>query len=128
MRKVLIVDDSRTARSIVQRCLEILGGDSFTYYGAENGLEAMELLRRETVDLVISDLNMPVMDGKRLLLGIKASPKMNHIPVFIITSLGNPALEAELIRIGSEAVIFKPFTPQTLQESLEKVFGKEFFS
>ena len=129
MKMVLIVDDSKTARAIVQRCLEILGGDVFAFLTAENGQEAIDILRKDQpIDLVITDLNMPVMDGKRLLLGVKASPKLNHIPVFVITSLGNPALEAELIRIGSEAVIYKPFTPQTLQEALDKGFGKELFN
>ena len=129
MFKVLIVDDSKTARGIVQRCLEILGGDKFSFLTAENGQEALNLLRAESrIDLVVTDLNMPVMDGRRLLLGVKASPKLNHIPVFVITSLGNPALEEELRRIGAEAVVFKPFTPYSLQEPLEKIFGKDLQS
>lgn len=126
MSKILIVDDSKTAQSIVQRCLEILGGGKFSFLTACNGQEAIDVLRREPVDLIITDLNMPIMDGKKLAATVKASPKMNHIPLFVVTSLGNPALEAELRQIGTDAVIFKPFSPNSLREPLEKIFGKDF--
>ena len=125
VQKILIADDSSTARMVIRRCLEMIGLQDRIFFVAGNGREALEILRRETIDLLITDINMPIMDGCRLLLSVKASPRLNSIPVFVVTSLGNPTLEAELHRIGAEKVIYKPVTPDKFQAALEEVLGKD---
>lgn len=126
MAKVLITDDSATARMIIQRCLEVIGWNDCVFLQAANGLEAMDLITRESVDLIITDIVMPVMDGRNLLKRIKISPKLNHIPVFVISSLANPALEQELKQFGVDRLIYKPVSPPKLLEAIEDVFGKDF--
>lgn len=126
MHTVLITDDSATARMITQRCLEMAGYSEVEYLQAANGKEAMEVLREKKVDLLITDMVMPVMDGKALLKGVKSSPKLNFIPVFVITSLANPALEKELNSIGVDKVIYKPISPPKIMECIEDIFGEEF--
>ena len=126
-KTVLISDDSATARMIIRRCLEVVGCREWQFMEASNGKEALEFLRQNrAIDLLITDMNMPIMDGKSLLLGVKSSPKLNAIPVFVVTSQGNPALEVELIRLGAEKVIYKPISPEKLKDGLEQIFGKEF--
>ncbi|GAB4278628.1 MAG: response regulator [Candidatus Rifleibacteriota bacterium] len=126
MAKVLITDDSATARMIVQRCIEVLGWNNCEFLHAANGFEAIEIVKNKQVDLIITDIVMPVMDGRNLLKRIKVSPKLNHIPVFVISSLANPALEEELKQFGVDRLIYKPVSPPKLLEAFEEVFGKEF--
>lgn len=128
MKTILVADDSATARMVIIRCLECVGLQGRSFLEAVNGKEALEKIRVTHVDLLITDINMPVMDGRSLLLGVKSSPKINHIPVFVVTSLGNPAMEIELKRIGAEKVIHKPISPDKLMIALEDFFGKDFAS
>lgn len=126
MRTVLITDDSTTARMIIQRCLEMVGFSDCEFVHAADGVEALSVLRSREIGLLITDMNMPNLDGKGLLQAVKGSPKLNHIPVFVITSLANPALERELEMIGVNKIIYKPVSPPKLLESLEDTFGKDF--
>lgn len=125
MRTVLITDDSATARMIIQRCLEMIGCADCDYVHAADGFEALTILRSREIALLITDMNMPNLDGKGLLQAVKGSPKLNHIPVFVITSLANPALERELQMIGVDRIIYKPVSPPKLQECIEQTLGKE---
>jgi len=118
---IIIADDSQTARMIVKRCLEISGLDGATFLEAENGREALKHLKTNKVSLLITDFNMPVMDGGILLKWIKNSPNIKDTPVVIITSAGNPAREAELIRDGAYAVLSKPISPAVFLERLEPI-------
>ncbi len=126
MRTVLITDDSTTARMIIQRCLEMVGCSECEYVHAADGVEALGILRSREINLLITDMNMPNLDGKGLLQAVKGSPKLNHIPVFVITSLANPALERELEMIGVDKIIYKPVSPQKLLECIDQTFGKDF--
>lgn len=126
MRTVLITDDSTTARMIIQRCLEMVGCSDCEYVHAADGVEALGILRSREINLLITDMNMPNLDGKGLLQAVKGSPKLNHIPVFVITSLANPALERELEMIGVDKIIYKPVSPQKLLECIDQTFGKDF--
>lgn len=125
MRTILITDDSATARMIIQRCLEMIGCADCDYVHAADGFEALTILRSREIALLITDMNMPNLDGKGLLQAVKGSPKLNHIPVFVITSLANPALERELHMIGVDKIIYKPVSPPKLLECIEQTLGKE---
>jgi two-component system chemotaxis response regulator CheY len=126
MHNVLIADDSATARMVIKRCFEVIGcRENWSFQEAVNGKDALEKLRQNSFDLLLTDINMPVMDGKKLLLGVKSSPRLNHIPVVVISSLGNPALIDELKRIGANIVIHKPISPEKIIQAIEEIFGKD---
>ncbi|RLF53454.1 MAG: response regulator [Thermoplasmata archaeon] len=118
MKRVLIVDDSNTARMVVKRCLEIAGFMDATFLEAANGKEALTLLKQERADLVVTDLNMPVMDGETFLKWVKGSPKTHDIPVVMISSARNPAKEKQVLDMGALAVLGKPVSPEMLRESI----------
>ncbi len=127
MRTILIVDDSATARRIIQQCLEMIGCAGCEFVHAADGIEALGILRSRDISLLITDMNMPNLDGTGLLKAVKGSPKLNHIPVFVISSLTNPALESELKSIGVDRIIYKPASPQKLLDGIEQTVGRGFF-
>ncbi|OIP31745.1 hypothetical protein AUK22_00735 [bacterium CG2_30_54_10] len=127
MLVILIADDSATARMIVQRCVEMVCSSQATFLEASNGQIALEMVRNAHIDLLITDLNMPCMNGKELLRSIKASPRMNHIPVVVISSQANPALELELTEIGADKVLHKPISPELLKKAFDFLTAKDAF-
>jgi two-component system chemotaxis response regulator CheY len=125
MKKILIVDDSKTARMVVKRCLEITGFRDATFLEAVNGKEALNLLKQEPADLVVTDLNMPVMDGETFLKWVKGSPKTHDIPVVMISSARNAAKEKQILDMGALAVIGKPVSPELLKQSIGYLLEEE---
>lgn len=119
MKRIVIADDSATARMFIKRCLEIIGFGNALIVEAANGKEALARIKEAPTDLVITDLNMPIMDGETLLKWINANPKLNHIPVLVISSAGTPAKEVELLELGALAILSKPVSPPALLEKLE---------
>ena len=119
MKRIVIADDSYTARMFIRRCLEIVGFRDAQFAEATNGKEALALLKEAPADLLVTDLNMPVMDGETLLKWVKANPRLNELPVLVITSAGNPAKEAELLKNGAFAILNKPVNPPALSEVLQ---------
>lgn len=122
--KVLIVDDSITARVIIQKCLEMVAGEDLEFAFATDGISALEKLRAEDFGVIITDMIMPNMNGKELLKKIKESAELAHVRVFVITSLGNPALEKELHELGVEEVIYKPVSPPKLMACVDAVMNE----
>ncbi|MDR9502369.1 MAG: response regulator [Desulfurivibrionaceae bacterium] len=116
--RIAIVDDSGTARMFIRRCLEIAGFHEAEIIEAENGRDALEAIRLQPVDLLLTDLTMPVMDGLTLLKWLKSNPRFVQLPVLVITSAGNPARERELLKLGAMALISKPVSPARLNEVL----------
>ncbi|MCW8859733.1 MAG: response regulator, partial [Deltaproteobacteria bacterium] len=94
MKKIIVADDSSTARMFIKRCLQIIGLGDAEIIEAEHGKEALAAAKAQDVDLLLTDLNMPVMDGETLLKWVKSSPKLCDLPVIVITSAGNPVKEA----------------------------------
>ncbi|MHC4870621.1 MAG: response regulator [Planctomycetota bacterium] len=125
MKKIVIADDSSTARMFIRRCLEIAGLDSVEFSEVENGKEALEYLKEYGADLLVTDLSMPVMGGVDLLKNIAASPKLNSTPVIVITSASNPAREKELLGLGAIAVLSKPVSPPDILDVVENIEGWE---
>ncbi len=123
VQTILVVDDSGTARMIIKQCLTIIGLKDKKFIEASNGRDAVELLRQNAVDLVVTDLNMPVMDGEALLLEIKGSAAWQQIPVIVITSTSNDVREKALREVGAEAVISKPVNPAALHAAWKKICG-----
>ena len=120
-RTILIADDSQMARAFLRRCFETSGIKDCTYIEASDGAAALPLLRNGGVDLVVADLNMPVMGGDRLLESIRSSPRLARIPVMIVSSLAGPQRCMQLLEQGAQAVLFKPVAVQDLEEALVSV-------
>lgn len=123
-KRILVADDSAIARSIIRRILEINGISDVDLIEAGSGKEALELLQQQACDLIFTDLNMPDMNGEELLKRIKSSPRLNHIPVVIITSLGNPAKEKKMIAEHAEAVFTKPISIPEISQFLTEFWEK----
>jgi len=118
---IIVADDSVTARMIVKRCLEIAGLSDAKFLDARDGTEALELARNNKVDLLVTDLNMPKMDGLSLLKHIKASPRLSEMPVLVVSSLTNQAKIEELMSLGASAILGKPVSPVDISEALEQL-------
>jgi len=115
---VLVVDDSAAIRKILQRVLRQTGMAIGTVYEAGDGQEALEVLKAHKVDLVLSDINMPKMDGIQLLGAIKATAEWSAIPVMMITTEGGETKVGEAVRLGASGYVRKPFTADQIKEKL----------
>jgi len=118
MREVhtLIVDDSSVMRKIVERSLRQAGIEEMVVHEAGNGIEALELLRAGKMDLILSDINMPAMDGLELLRQIKTQNLAPGVPVVMITTESSEEHVREAIASGARGYIRKPFTPEQVKE------------
>ena len=114
----MVVDDSAAIRKILQRVLRQTGMAIHTIHEAGDGQEALTLLGTQRVDLVLSDINMPKMDGLQMLACLKASDQWRHIPVVMITTEGGETKVAEAVRLGAAGYVRKPFTADQIKEKL----------
>jgi len=124
MKRIIIADDSGTARMFIKRCFEISGCQDVDFIEAENGLQAFEQLKKTKVDLVVSDLHMPEMDGTELLKRIKSSPRFHEIPVIIISSAANPKKVEELKALLALDVLSKPVSPASVSKAIKSLLQK----
>lgn len=120
--KILVVDDMSTMRRIVKNILKQLGFSNVEE--AENGQEALNKLKADGFDFVVSDWNMPVMPGIDMLRAIRADDKLKQIPVLMVTAEAQKENLVEAIKAGVNNYIVKPFTAETLQEKINKIFNK----
>lgn len=110
--KILVIDNVDDMRRIMRLALERMGG--MTVLEAPGGLEGLELARQERPDAILLDVMMPGMDGRAVLLALRADPVTAVIPVIFITASVGPAELRELKLLGCQGVIAKPFDPMTL--------------
>ena len=115
---ILIVDDSAAIRKILQRVLRQTGVPIGNIVEAGDGMEALDVLRKQKVDLVLTDINMPKMDGLQLLAALKVAPEWMTMPVVLITTEGGELKVGEAVRLGAAAYIRKPFTAEQIKEKL----------
>ena len=118
--KVLVVDDMVTMRRIVKNILKQLGFGNVDE--AENGQEALQKLKADTFGFVVSDWNMPVMTGIDMLRAIRADEKLKAIPVLMVTAEAQQSNLIEAVKAGVSNYIVKPFTAETMQEKIAKIF------
>ncbi|MBB1271671.1 chemotaxis response regulator CheY [Psychromonas sp. SR45-3] len=120
--KVLIVDDFSTMRRIIKNLLRDLG---FTNtYEADDGHTALPMLKSGNFDFVVTDWNMPIMQGIDLLKEIRKDPQLKHLPVLMVTAEAKREQIIEAAQAGVNGYIVKPFTAGTLKEKLDKVFER----
>ncbi len=118
--KILVVDDMSTMRRIIRTILNQLGYSNIEE--AENGKQALAKLKSEKFDFVITDWNMPEMDGLTLVKEIRNDPELKHLPVLMVTAEAKKENVIEALKAGVNNYIVKPFTPEVLKEKMEKIF------
>jgi two-component system chemotaxis response regulator CheY len=121
--RVLIADDSPAMRSFVRRVVELSGFDLADCFEASDGAEAMSILRREWVDAILTDVNMPNVDGEEFLRRLAADDLLRAIPAIVISTDATRARIARMMALGARGYITKPFLPETLRAELERTLG-----
>ena len=120
---VLIVDDSAAMRSFVRRVLDLSGLAVGQCIEAGDGREALDLLRREWVDVVLTDINMPTMDGEQFVRVLEADDELRSIPVLVVSTDRTESRVKQMLTLGAKGYVTKPFLPETLRTEVEKVLG-----
>lgn len=118
---VLVVDDSAAIRKILQRVLRQTGMEIRTIHEAGDGQEALEVLKTQKPALILTDINMPKMDGLQLLAAVKASEEWRDIPVVMITTEGGETKVGEAVKLGAAGYVRKPFTADQIKEKLADI-------
>lgn len=120
--RFLVVDDFATMRRIVRNLLKDLGFNNVEE--AEDGQDALGKLRESSFDFVISDWNMPNIDGLQLLNEIRKDPNLSSLPVLMVTAEAKKENIIAAAQAGANGYVVKPFTAATLEEKLNKIFEK----
>lgn len=120
--KILVVDDFSTMRRIIKNLLRDLGFNNADE--ADDGTTALPMLQTGSYDLLITDWNMPGMQGIDLLRAVRADPKLSSMPVMMVTAEQKKAQIIEAAQAGVNGYIVKPFTAATLKEKLEKIYER----
>ncbi|MCK9273930.1 MAG: response regulator [Syntrophales bacterium] len=122
---VLIVDDSSSMRAVIKKVVSMSGFEMDNCFEAESGSEALAVMSERWVDLVISDINMPHMNGIEMLCRMKTDDLLRAIPVVIVSTEGNEERIREAFDCGAGGFLKKPFLPEECRSILYKVMGVE---
>ena len=120
---ILIVDDSRTIRSVIKKTLQIAGVPFGDIFEAANGEEGLQAMKENWVDLVFADINMPVMTGIEMIQKMDEDNILEKTPVIIVSTEGSKTRIEELFKKGVRAYIRKPITPEMLRNVVKEVMG-----
>ncbi len=122
--RILIVDDSPAMRSFVRRVIDLSGFDASLCLEAGNGAEALEVLHREWVDAILTDINMPVMDGEELLQNLAGDSLLGSVPAIVISTDATEKRIGRMLSLGAKGYVTKPFAPEELRAELERTLGE----
>jgi two-component system chemotaxis response regulator CheY len=120
--KVLVVDDFSTMRRIIKNILKQIGFENVEE--AEEGSQAFEKLKQGGYGFIITDWNMPVMDGMALMKKVRSDPDLKDLPILMVTAESEKEKVVEAIQAGVNNYIVKPFTAEVLKEKMDKIFEK----
>ena len=123
---ILVVDDSGTMRQVIKKIVGMSGVPVGEFLEAENGKEALKILEDAWVDVVLSDINMPEMDGMQFLKEVKSHEIYKTIPVIFITTEASEARMEEARKLGVSGYVKKPFQPETIKGILVEVLEKAY--
>lgn len=118
---VLVVDDSDVIRNMIMKTLRLADVPLGTLFEAANGREALEIIEGNWVDLVLADINMPIMDGLEMLRRLRADDRHLELPVIVVTTEGAAERVAELEAAGVSAYVRKPFTPEAIRNVVGEI-------
>jgi two-component system chemotaxis response regulator CheY len=119
---VLIVDDSAAIRQILGRVLRQAEIPIGSVYEACDGVEALEMLKKQKVGLILSDISMPNMDGLEFLTKVRAEQAWRNLPIVMVSTEGTHAKVLEAVKRGASGYVRKPFTAEQIKESLAGLF------
>ena len=123
---VLIVDDSGAMRKVIKKTIKISGFDVDNFYEAGSGKEALEVLKDNWIDVVLTDINMPEMDGITFLKLLKEDETSQGLPVIVISTEKREQRVQEAISLGASGYVKKPFRPEEIKNILTGVIGEEY--
>jgi two-component system, chemotaxis family, chemotaxis protein CheY len=121
--RVLIVDDSPSMRAFIKRVMTLSGLEVSAHLEAGDGQEAIELLNREWVDVILTDINMPRMNGEEFVRKLSESGLLKTVPVVVVSTDATDARREHLTALGARGYLTKPFLPEALREEIERVTG-----
>ena len=120
---ILIVDDSPAMRRVVRRVVDLSGVQVGKYLEAGDGYQALTVLRAEWVDLIMTDINMPEMDGEQLLLEVRKDDTLASIPLLVVSTDQSEPRITQMLALGANGYISKPFAPAVLSEEIHRLLG-----
>lgn len=121
--RILIVDDSSTSRMITRRCIETASAAPVEFAEAPDGAEALTLLESATFDLIVTDLNMPKMDGTTFVWKVRMARELADTPIIVLSSLKNERTASALAALGVKELIQKPISPAKIAQHLDAIGG-----
>ncbi len=120
---ILIVDDSEIVRRVITKTLKIAEIPVETLFQAENGKEALDIIANNWIDIVFTDINMPIMGGVELIEKMASDGLMKSIPVIVVSTEGSEARMDQLTKKGVSAYLRKPVTPESLRDVVNDIIG-----
>jgi len=121
---ILVVDDSTTVRAVIAKTLQISGVPVGELHQAANGKEALAILKDHWVDIIFSDINMPVMGGVEMIQQLQQDDVLKTIPVIVVSTEGSATRIEQLKAQGVRAYIRKPFTPELVRAVVMDIIGE----
>lgn len=121
--KIMVVDDCQTTRKLLGHYLKSRG---YSVVFAENGLDALEKLGSENVNLVMTDLNMPYMDGMELIKTLRTDPNLSEIPILMVTTENDDVERKKALDIGADGYVVKPVTGDAIAENIKAILKRIF--
>jgi two-component system chemotaxis response regulator CheY len=118
---VLIVDDSPVMRSFIRRILDLSGIELKECFEANDGQEALDVLRISPADVILTDINMPRMNGEQLVRCLGTDEVLSRIPVIVVSTDRTESRAREMLALGAKGYVTKPFLPEALREEIENV-------
>ena len=124
--RILIVDDSPVMRAFIRRIMLVSGIEAAEFLEASDGREALGMLRQQWVDVVLTDINMPGMDGEQFVRCLEADDLLRSVPVVVVSTDATEGRMHQMLSLGARGYVKKPFLPETLREELERVLGEAY--
>jgi len=121
---VLVVDDSPVMRSFIRRVMTLSGFELGQCYEAADGEEALARLKEHDVDVILTDINMPKMNGEELLRQLESDQRLRSVPALVISTDATKQRILRMLSLGAEGYMTKPFSPEALREELERILGE----
>lgn len=121
MKTILIVEDSATTRALIRAVIDEIG--EFETVEASSGFEALKMLPQQQYDLIITDINMPDINGLELISFVRNNPRFTHLPIVIVSTERSEEDKKRGMALGATAYVTKPFKSFELQEIIKKTIG-----
>lgn len=120
---IMIVDDSPLMRAFIRKVVHLTGLEVGDFCEAGNGEDALKLLENHWVDLVLTDINMPFMNGEEFVRHMESDELLRNIPIIVVSTDSSHSRIEHMLALGAKGYVSKPFAPEKLRDEVEKVLG-----